>query len=122
MTSWLRSNPRADGATARGATSSNLWMKRIEVISQKPDLDQTTARAIADATVRSHVEDAILLSWYDRDNDFESPAHASECHDACDEPGYLEYARSRGAAVRVDVDGGRFVFCYRPLGEFADAL
>jgi hypothetical protein len=35
-------------------------------------------------------------------------------------PGYVDYAQSRGAELMVDVADGTFVFCYRPLGEFAD--
>jgi hypothetical protein len=97
-------------------------MRILEVGSEDPQLAQRGARTIADEVANREVEDPILLSWYDRDLDFESPAHASECHDACDEPGYLEYARSRGAVLRVEIDGGRFVFCYRPLGEFADVV
>ncbi|MFW5739588.1 MAG: AF1514 family protein, partial [Myxococcota bacterium] len=95
-------------------------MRVVDLTSGNPDLDQPGARVLADAAATAHLEEPILLSWYDRDRDFESPAHASECHDACDVPGYLEYAESRGALIRVDVDGGRFVFCYRPLGEFAN--
>ena len=94
----------------------------MEVTSQDPQLAQSGARALADEVANREVEEPMLLSWYDRDRDFESPAHASECHDACDEPGYLEYAKSRGAVLRVEIDGGRFVFCYRDLGEFADVI
>lgn len=97
-------------------------MRSLEVTSQDPQLAQSGARILADEVANREVEEPILLSWYDRDRDFESPAHASECHDACDEPGYLEYAKSRGAVLRVEIDGGRFVFCYRDLGEFADVI
>lgn len=60
------------------------------------------------------------MSWYDREKDQESPAHASECHGSCEVPGYVEYAQNRGAELKVVVDDGAFVFCFRPLGEFAD--
>lgn len=96
-----------------------MIMQTLSIESRRFDLDHPSARKLADETAAASVEDPILLAWYDRDRDFESPAHASECHDACDVPGYLEYASSRGATLRVVVDGGRFVFCYRPLGEFA---
>jgi hypothetical protein len=35
-------------------------------------------------------------------------------------PGYVEYAANRGAELMVVFGGGDFVFCYRPLGEFAE--
>ena len=74
------------------------------------------ADALADATLGVNT----CMSWYDRDRDQESPAHAGDCHeDGCEMPGYLEYAVTRGATLQVDVGEGAFVFCYRPLGEFA---
>ena len=57
----------------------------------------------------------MLLSWYDRDRDFESPQHVSECHHASAVPGYVDYALHRGANLMVDVDNGRFVFFYLPV-------
>src|SRR5574340_636107 len=63
----------------------------------------------------------MLLSWYDRERDLESPAHAGECHQGCPTKGYWDYALNRGATLAVDFDDGRFVFCFRPLGEFAPA-
>ena len=63
---------------------------------------------------------SICLSWYDRAADRESPAHASDCHGSCESPGYEEYAENRGGELVVNVDDGDFVFCYRPIGEFAD--
>jgi len=62
----------------------------------------------------------VCMAWYDREKDRESPAHASECHGSCEVPGYVEYAVNRGATIKVVVDDGAYVFCFRPLGEFAD--
>ena len=61
----------------------------------------------------------MLLSWYDRERDLESPAHASECHEGCAIKGFWDYALNRGGTLAVDFDDGRFVFCYMPLAEFA---
>ncbi|MDP2760472.1 MAG: AF1514 family protein [Sideroxyarcus sp.] len=33
--------------------------------------------------------------------------------------GFWDYALNRGGALAVDFDDGRFVFCFRPLREFA---
>lgn len=62
---------------------------------------------------------AMLLSFYDRERNLESPAGVSECHQGCPIPGWQEYAETRGGELMVDFGGGRFVFCFRPLGEFA---
>jgi hypothetical protein len=60
------------------------------------------------------------MSWYDRDRNREAPAGVSECHnDSCDTPGYIDYAMSRGAELKVEFDDGTFVFCYRSVGDFS---
>ena len=84
-----------------------------------PRLNFAAAKAQADAAAAEALEEPICLSWYDRAQDRESPAHASECHGDCEMPGYVEYAVTRGAELKVVVGDGDFVFCYRPLGEFS---
>lgn len=82
-------------------------------------LDFSAAKRLADA-IASHIltEEAILLSWYDRERNYESPAHVSECHQNCETPGYWDYALNRGGELVIDIEAGKFVFCYRRLGEF----
>jgi hypothetical protein len=70
------------------------------------------ALRLANAAAGSRIAGPMLLSWYDRDRDFESPQHVSECHAAAAVPGYVDYALSRGAVLKVDVERGRFVFFY----------
>jgi hypothetical protein len=57
----------------------------------------------------------MLLSWYDRDRDFEAPQHTGECHADSAVPGYVDYALYRGARLKVDIDDGRFVFFFLPI-------
>jgi hypothetical protein len=84
------------------------------------DFDQ--AKKVADGLSELLLGESVCLSWYDRTAGRESPAHVSECHDeSCPVPGYVDYAQSRGAELAVDVAAGDFVFCYRPLGEFANS-
>lgn len=90
---------------------------RIEWSGAAPDFNQ--AKRLADAAAGERVEEPILLSWYDRLRDLESPRGVNECHKSCPEPGYLQYAENRGGSLIVDVADGAYVFCYRPLGEFA---
>jgi len=59
----------------------------------------------------------MLLSWYDRDRDFESPQHAGECHLDSAVPGYVDYGLNHGANLMVDVEEGRFVFFYLSVGS-----
>lgn len=51
------------------------------------DFDAAIKRA---AVAYELLGDNMLLSWYDRERDLESPAHASECHEGCPVKGYWE--------------------------------
>jgi hypothetical protein len=77
------------------------------------------ARRLADSLAHTYLGESICLSWYDRASDQESPSHASDCHGSCETPGYLEYAVHRGAELKVVVQSGAFVFCFRSAGAFA---
>ena len=74
--------------------------------------DYREAMRIADAEAKARLRDPMLLSWYDRDRDFESPQHSSECHEASAIPGYVDYGLFHGATLRIDIGQGRFVFFY----------
>jgi len=89
------------------------------IATDDPELGFAAAKRLADEEAGRHLDEPICLSWYDRAADRESPAHASECHGDCEMPGYVEYAITRGAELKVVVGDGDFVFCYRPLGEFS---
>jgi hypothetical protein len=91
------------------------------VSDEELELDFASAKQLADEAAARSLDRPICLSWFDREADRESPAHASECHVDCEIPGYVEYAVTRGAELKVVVGGGAYVFCYRPLGEFADS-
>lgn len=81
-------------------------------------LDFDAALKHASALAEERIGANMLLSWYDRERDLESPAHVSECHEGCPTKGFWDYALSRGAALAVDFDEGRFVFCFCPVEEF----
>lgn len=69
------------------------------------------ANRIADGLL----EQPMLLSFYDRERNLESPSGVSECHQGCATPGWVDYAVHRGGSLMIDFDHGRFVFCF--LGE-----
>ncbi len=76
--------------------------------------DYQAAMNKADEIAAEKLQDYMLLSWYDRDRDFESPQHASECHLDSAVPGYVDYGLYHGATLKVDFAQGRFVFFYMP--------
>ncbi|HET9700706.1 MAG TPA: AF1514 family protein [Burkholderiales bacterium] len=88
----------------------------MQLHPQPPCRALDAALRLAQAEAKGRMEFPMLLSWYDRDRDFESPQHASECHAAGAVPGYVDYALHRGASLKVDVEDGRFVFYYLNAG------
>jgi hypothetical protein len=116
--SWLREEEMTDevSGTFPGCTAPGYRdMGNVRVVKLMPDPplgDYRAAMAVADAEAGNHLGDFMLLSWYDRDRDFEAPQHVSECHSDSAVPGYVDYALYRGATLMVDIDNGRFVFFY----------
>jgi len=85
-------------------------------LSPEPALqDYLQAMKLADTEAEKRLGDYMLLSWYDRDRDFESPQHASECHANSAIPGYVDYGLYHGATLKIDIEQGRFVFFYLPV-------
>jgi hypothetical protein len=93
-------------------------MKTLHIASTEIALDFDAAIKLATVIADNLAGENMLLSWYDRERDLESPAHVSECHEGCPIKGFWDYALNRGGALAVDFDNGRFVFCFRPLEEF----
>lgn len=105
-----------EGATCGLVREPDCSAVAVVALAPEPPLaDYRAAMAVADAEAARRLGDCMLLSWYDRDRDFESPQHASECHQDSAVPGYVDYALYRGASLKVDIGDGRFVFFYLPV-------
>lgn len=88
-------------------------MKTLRLDAAELGLDFTAALKLATRIAEQQLgEDTMLLSWYDRERDLESPAGVSECHEGCATKGSWDYALNRGARLAVEFDGGRFYFCF----------
>ena len=88
----------------------------IVELSPVPALsDYMQAMSVANEEAEKLIGDNMLLAWYDRDRDFESPQHASECHVNSAIPGYIDYALYHGAKLKIDMEQGRFIFFYLPI-------
>lgn len=90
----------------------------LQVIVLQPDPmpgDYREAMTLAAKTADQAIGEHMLISWYDRDRDFESPQHSSECHQVGAVPGYVDYGVNHGARLKVDIGEGRFVFFFMPL-------
>ena len=92
---------------------SKIDIVGFDADSQVTDYQQAMQKA--NQVAEEKFDDYMLLSWYDRDRDFESPQHSSECHENSAIPGYVDYGMYHGASLKVDFEQGRFVFFY---GDF----
>ena len=90
-------------------------MTIVELHPDPAPADYLQAMKLANAVADEKLGEHMLLSWYDRDRDFESPQHASECHMNSAVPGYVDYGLYHGATLKVDIGDGRFVFFYLPV-------
>lgn len=84
----------------------------LEINPSAPLSDYRAALTLAGEAATERLGEAMLLSWYDRDRDFESPQHASECHQDSAVPGYVDYGIHHGATLKVVIEDGRFVFYF----------
>lgn len=87
----------------------------VELMPESPLADYLAAMQLANLEAEKRLGEAMLLAWYDRDRDYESPQHASECHQDSATPGYVDYGIHHGATLKVDIEQGRFVFFYLPV-------
>jgi len=90
----------------------------VTIVEISPDTkmqDYLQAMQYANQLAEEKIGEHMLLAWYDRDRDFESPQHASECHVNSPIPGYIDYALYHGATLKIDIEHGRFVFFYLPI-------
>jgi len=78
-------------------------MKTLHLDTAELGLDFNAALKLATAIARQQLgDDAMLLSWYDRERDLEG----------CATKGSWDYAKNRGARLAVAFDDGRFTFCF----------
>ena len=88
----------------------------VTIVNLQPDpplTDYLQAMQLARDEAEARLEMPMLLSWYNRDRDFEAPQHVSECHQDSATPGYVDYGLNHGASLKIDFENGRFVFFYR---------
>lgn len=98
--------------TIKQADYSQIEVIEIRPLTGPEDRDYLQAMRQANQIAEQKLGDYMLLSWYDRDRDFESPQHSSECHADSAVPGYVDYGINHGARLKVDFEQGRFVFFY----------
>ncbi len=74
--------PMVDILLQAGVGISDIQI--IELAPKISPLDYQVAMKLADEKAQQISGEVMLLSWYDRDRDFESPQYSSECPGQCD--------------------------------------
>jgi len=74
------------------------------------DLDFLKAERIAKDQAKSFYSDAMLLSWFDKKNGRYSPYNVECCSEG--KPSWVEYARSRGGNLTIDINDEDYVFVF----------
>jgi len=92
------------------ADYSNVEIIQLDTISVIANYAE--ALVIANTEAEKHFEDAMLLSSYDRERDFEIPQHAGECHVNSAIPGYIDYALYHGATLKIILNKEQYSFFY----------
>ncbi len=87
-------------------------LKQVNLAPEIPVKDFAEAQQLANDVAEKELQDSMLLSFYNKDSNIESPRNASDCHENSPIPGYVDYALYRDASLRVDIEDGRFVFFY----------
>ena len=87
-------------------------IETISLAPENPISDYQEAMALAKTAAEKRLDDSMLISWYDRDRDFESPAHTTECPGDCPKNGYIHYGLNHGATLKGDITGRRFAFFF----------
>ncbi|RLA07488.1 MAG: hypothetical protein DRQ51_05880 [Gammaproteobacteria bacterium] len=90
-------------------------MKQIIVTKNKTPANYKEALIMANKISDEKMDDPMLISWYDKIRDFESPQHTSECHQGSATPGYVDHAINHQAVLKIDFDDGNFVFFYADI-------
>lgn len=86
-------------------------MREVRVRVEGADLDFETACGLAKGLASKAKGERMLLAWFDRRGGKEYP-QVPEC---MHQPGWIAYAESRGADLRVLVNDGEYVFLFRPV-------
>ncbi len=111
----IMSEPTANSFCRWSGALNLAGVIQVTLNPEPSPVDYRAAMQLANAVASARLGEYMLLSWYDRDRDFESPQHASECHLDSAVPGYVDYGVNHGATLMVDIETGRFVFFYLPV-------
>lgn len=96
-----------------GPDKSHLQTVFLQPQQQVQDYQE--AMSLAKAEAESRLGEYMLMSWYDRDRDFESPPNTTEKPGDGPKDGYIHYGLNHGATLKVDIEEGRFVFFFAPV-------
>lgn len=87
----------------------------VEMHPDEPVADYQQATEIAKVEAENRLGEYMLMSWYDKDRDYESPPNTTESGGEGNKDGYIHYGLNHGAKLKIDIENGRFVFFFAPV-------
>ena len=81
---------------------------------EAPNLDVDRAKEASRQLAHTYVSDPKLVSWYEKEKNKFFP----EGEVCGDRPDWLDYARSKGGNLTIDVNHEEYVFVYRGVQRF----
>ena len=83
-------------------------METVDISIDDGEVGFDAARKRADELAVDRLEEPLLVAWYDGVAEMGHP-DVQEC---TDKPGWQVYAESRGGALTVDVNNGKYILIY----------
>jgi hypothetical protein len=81
-----------------------------------PDVDFEKAKEAAVERVRKYDTDPLLLAWYEKKTGKVSPGES--CEEEGGQPGWVNYAKSHGGNLTVNVNHGEYIFIFKSEHRF----
>lgn len=86
-------------------------MKNVRLHIDGMHLDYDSAHAVAETLADQMMASSMCVAWYDGQKQQEHPA-VSECQH---KPGWLAYAEGHGGSLKIDLNGGEFIFVFAEI-------
>jgi hypothetical protein len=76
-----------------------------------PHVDFETAKKAAVERVKKYDTDPMLLAWYEKKSGKASPEES--CEEEGGQPGWINYGKSHGGNLTVNVNHGAYIFIFK---------
>jgi hypothetical protein len=94
--------------------TAEMFSRAIHLHMGGKELTFEAAKRAAHERAKTYSSDPMLLSWFERKSGSYSPNGVECCTEG--EPGWVAYARSRGADLTIDINDEDYIFMFTGQG------